>query len=137
MIEFRSISQYEKLNPFVDAVLTADTLNGTVGNVEDGEFTAAANGAYAVMFVEVGDDMYMNEYKIPAGTHVRVLDLKKVDGMPVQIYGAQLPATFAVDDKLVSDASGALVTGGSTAPYFEVTKIVGNKIGVEATVVAQ
>lgn len=44
--------------------------------------------------------------------------------------------TFVVEDKLKSDASGVLVTGDSKAPYFEVTKIVGNKIGVEATVAA-
>ena len=137
MIMYKTIGQWEKLNPFVNAVVSADTLNGAVGKVEDGVFTVDAKGAYVVMAVEVGDDMCMDEYKIPANTPVRVLDLAKVNGMPVQIYGAQLPVTFAVGDKLESDASGVLVTGASAAPYFEVTKIVGNKTGVEATVVAQ
>lgn len=137
MIMYKTIGQWEKLNPFVNAVVSKDILNGAIGNVENGVFTVAANGAYAVMAVEVGDDMNMDEYKITAGTPVRVLDLSKIDGQTVQIYGAQLPATFSVKDKLASDESGKLVTGGSTAPYFEVTKIVGNNIGVEATVVAQ
>ena len=40
--------------------------------------------------------------------------------------------------KLESDATGALKKNDSsaTAPYFEVTKVIGNKLGVEVKIVA-
>lgn len=142
MVKFSSIGQIEKTYPFEDAVIEADTLNGTFGEVEDGVFSPAANATKAIMQIEVGDDMDMDEYKIPAGSHVRVVDLVSlVEQYPknteIEIYGAQLPTTFAIGDKLVSTADGVLATGGSTAPYFEVTKIIGNKQGVKANIVAE
>lgn len=137
MIKFRRISQIEKLYPFVDAVTEKDALNGEFGVVESGKFKPKADAKMAIMQVEVGDDMGMPEYKIPAGNHVRVVDLEKLDGQEVEVYGAQLPATFAKGNKLKSDATGKLVTGASQAPYLEVTEIIGNKLGLAAKVVAK
>lgn len=137
MIKFRKISQIEKLYHFVDATIDKDALNGDFGSVTTGKFAPKADAKQAIMQVEVGDDMGMPEYKIPAGSHVRVVDLEKLDGQEIEVYGAQLPATFEKGNKLKSDATGKLVTGASQAPYFEVTEIIGNKIGLVAKVVAK
>lgn len=137
MIKFRRISQIEKLYPFMDAVIDKDALNGDFGAVTSGKFAPKADAKQAIMQVEVGDDMDMPEYKIPAGSHVRVVDLEKLDGQEVEVYGVQLPDTFKVGDKLKSDAAGKLVTGATTAPYYEVTEVLGNKLGVAVKVVAK
>lgn len=135
MIKFRKISQIEKLYPFVDAVIDKDALNGDFGLVADGKFTPSADAKQAIMQIEVGDDMDMPEYKIPAGSHVRVLDFGKLDGQEIEVYGAQLPDSFKVGDKLRSDETGKLVSGASAAPYYEITEIIGNKLGVAAKIV--
>lgn len=137
MIKFREISQIEKLYTFVDATIDKDALNGDFGSVTTGKFAPKADAKQAIMQVEVGDDMDMPEYKIPAGSHVRVVDLEKLDGQEVEVYGVQLPDTFKVGDKLKSDATGKLVTGATTAPYYEVTEVLGNKLGVAVKVVAK
>lgn len=137
MIKFRRISQIEKLYPFMDAAIDKDVLNGDFGAVTSGKFAPKADAKQAIMQVEVGDDMDMPEYKIPAGSHVRVVDLEKLDGQEVEVYGVQLPDTFKVGDKLKSDATGKLVTGATTAPYYEVTEVLGNKLGVAVKVVAK
>lgn len=138
MIKFNRISEIEHGDyPFEDAVLKADALNGDFGAITDGEFTTAATATKAIMQVETGDDADMPEYKIKAGENVRVLNLAKLNGKTVEVYGAQLPATFVKGDKLASDATGKLVTGATTAPYLEVTEVIGNKLGIEATVVAE
>lgn len=137
MIKFRRISQIEKLYPFMDAVIDKDVLNGDFGAVTSGKFAPKADAKQAIMQIEVGDDMDMPEYKIPAGSHVRVVDLEKLDGQEVEVYGVQLPDTFKVGDKLKSDATGKLVTGATTAPYYEVTEVLGNKLGVAVKVVTK
>lgn len=137
MIKFRRISQIEKLYPFVDATIDKDALNGDFGSVTTGKFAPKADAKQAIMQVEVGDNMGMPEYKIPAGSHVRVVDFEKLEGQEIEVYGAQLPATFAKGNKLKSDATGKLITGASVAPYFEVTEIIGNKIGLVAKVVTK
>ena len=136
MIKFSTIGQIEKKYPFVDAVVNADVLNGDFGKVESGVFSYAANASMAIMQLEVGDEAGLDKYPIKSGSHVRVIDLAAMDGEPMEIYGAQVPATVNVGDKLVSTADGKLATGGSTAPYFEVTAIIGNKQGIEVKVVA-
>lgn len=138
--KLNSIGQIEKTYAFEDAVIETEMLNGTIGKIDDGKFTASEKGFMAIMQVEVGDDAGMAEYKIPAGSHVRVVDFKSlVEQFPknttIEIYGAQLPTAYNIGDKLESDANGKLVTGASVAPYFEITKIIGNKLGVEATMV--
>ena len=137
MIKFREISQIEKLYTFVDATIDKDVLNGDFGAVTSGKFAPKADAKQAIMQIEVGDDMDMPEYKIPSGSHVRVVDLEKLDGQEVEVYGVQLPDTFKVGDKLKSDATGKLVTGATTAPYYEVTEVLGNKLGVAVKVVAK
>ena len=140
MIKFNTIGQIEKGYYFEDAVVDTDVLNGAFGAVTNGKFAPAASATKAVMQVEVGDDMDIDEYKIPAGSHVRVVDLASLNGQVVEVYGAQLPDTYKVGDALVSDASGKLVVGTGTsvaAPKYEVTKVIGNKLGVEVKIVAE
>lgn len=137
MVKFAYISQIEHGDyPFVDAVASADTFNGAYGDVADGNFTVGAKKGKVIMQIERGDDEYMPTYKIVKGEHVRVLDLAKVDGKAIEVYGDELPADVAKGDKLESDASGKLVKGATAAPYLEVTGIVGNHLGVEVKVVA-
>lgn len=137
MIKFNTIGQIEKGYYFENAVIETAILNGDFGEVADGVFNVAAKATKAVMQVEVGDDMGMDEYPIPNGSHVRVLNLEELNGKTVEIYGAQLPSTYTKGDKLESDAKGKLVTGATVAPYLEITKIIGNKLGVEVTVVTE
>ena len=79
MFKFRTIGQIEHGNyPFEDAVVDKEVMNGAFGDVSSGKFTASDSGKKIIMQVEVGDDEYMDKYKIPAGSHVRVLDPAKV-----------------------------------------------------------
>ena len=137
MLKFESIKSIEKFYFFEDAVIESAMMNGTFGEVIDGVFKPAANGKKAIMQVEVGHDMGMAEYMIPAGSHVRVVNLEKMgeEDMNIEVYGAQLPKEFVVGDNLASDEAGVLVTGASAAPYLEIKKVIGNKIGVLADIV--
>lgn len=139
MFKLNKISQIEHAYIFQDAIADADTFNGAVGEVDaTGKFKATAKKAMAIMQVEEGDDAGMPTYKIKKGEHVRVADLTKLDGQIVEVYGDEIPADgFAKDAKLESDADGSLKKNdGATAPYFQVTKVIGNKLGIEVKVVA-
>lgn len=114
MFKFHKISQIERdAYQFEDAVVDAEVLNGAFGEVADGKFTASESGKKVIMQVECGDDEGMPEYKIPAGSHVRVLDLEKVNGN-LEVYGYPLPEEFAV---------------GDTLGCLKIVEIIGNKIG--------
>lgn len=135
-LKFRSIGQIEHERiPFIDAVTKADTFNGAFGDVADGEFEVGATKTKAIMQVEVGDDEGMPKYAIPAGTHVRVIDLEKCKNNLVEIYDYPLPETVAVGDKLESDTDGSLkVNSGATGVHLEVKEIIGNHDGVVALI---
>ena len=114
MFKFRTIGQIEHgAYPFEDAVVDVDVLNGAFGDVTDGKFVPSEDGKKVIMQKENGDDEYMAEYKIPAGSHVRVLDPAKVDGA-LEVYDYPLPAEWAV---------------GDTVGCFEITEVIGNKVG--------
>lgn len=132
MIKFHSVGQIEHAkNYFVDAVTTADTFNGAFGDVADGKFTVGATKTKAIMQVEVGDDEGMPKYEIPAGTHVRILDLAQLVGEYVEVYDYPLPETVDVADKLESGTDGSLKVNASAAGlYLEVKEFIGNKDGV-------
>lgn len=136
MLKFRSIGQIEHERiPFVDAVTKADTFNGAFGDVTSGEFEVGATKTKAIMQVECGDNEGMDKYPIPAGTHVRVIDLDKCKNNYVEIYDYPLPATVAVGDKLESQADGSLqVNAGAAGVHLEVTDIIGNHDGVVALI---
>ena len=136
-IKFNTISQIEKKYAFEDAIASTDVLNGDFGAVTGGAFAVGATATKAIMQDENGDNAGLDEYPINKGAHVRVVDLTAFDGETIEIYGAQLPDTYAKGNKLVSDATGKLVTGGSVAPYFEITKVIPNVKGVEVKVVAK
>ena len=136
MIKFRNISQIEKLYPFVKAVAGTDVYNGDFGTVTEGAFALAANAKQVVMNIEVGDDEGLDKYFIAKGSDLRVLDLDKLDGQELEIYGKQIPAGVATGDKLKSTATGDLVKGATAAPYVEVTEIIGNHKGIVVGVVA-
>lgn len=121
MVKFHTIGQIEKnIYQFEDAVVEVDTLNGAFGNVAGGVFTPNESGTKLIMQIENGDDEYMDEYKIPAGSHVRVLDPAKVVG-ELELYGHPLPETFNV---------------GDTVGIFTITEIIGNKVGAVVKVTA-
>ncbi len=114
MFKFRTIGTIEHGEyPFEDAVVEKSVLNGAFGDVADGKFTANDSGKKVIMQVENGDDAGLPEYKIPAGSHVRVLDPAKVKG-ELEVYGYPLPDTFKV---------------GDTLGCFTITEIIGNKVG--------
>lgn len=114
MIKFSTIGQIEHGKyPFEDAVVNVDVLNGAFGDVADGVFTPDEAGKKVVMVLENGDDAGMPEYKIPAGSHVRVLDPAKVEG-DLEMYGYPLADSFKV---------------GDTVGCFKITKVIGNKVG--------
>ena len=135
-LKFHTIGQWEHERvPFIDAVTKADTYNGAFGDVTDGEFEVGATKTKAIMQIEVGDDEGMPKYFIPAGTHVRVIDLAKYKDNLVEIYDYPLPDTVAVGDKLESTADGSLqVNSGATGVYLEVKEIIGNHDGVVALI---
>jgi hypothetical protein len=135
MLKFHTIGQIEKNYAFENAVATEDTFNGAFGEVVDGEFVVGADATKAIMNLEVGDEAGLGTYPIKKGTQVRVLDLEAFNGKTIEVYGDQLPDGVAVGNKLASDATGALVAGASAAPYLEVTKVIANTKGVEATIV--
>ena len=113
-IKFSTVGQIEHGNyPFEDAVVNVDVLNGAFGEVTEGVFTPSASGKKVIMQLEVGDDAGMAEYKIPAGSKVRVLDPAKVEGN-LEVYGYPLTAGFKV---------------GDTVGCFTITEIIGNKLG--------
>ena len=120
-IKFSRIGQIEHGNyPFEDAVVNVDVLNGAFGEVTGGVFTPSASGKKVIMQVEVGDDAGVAEYKIPAGSHVRVLDTAKVEG-ELEVYGYPLTDGFKV---------------GDTVGCFTITEIIGNKLGAVVKVTA-
>lgn len=122
--KFRSIAQIEhNIYPFEDAVVNKDVLNGAFGTVEDGVFTPSESGKQVIMQVEVGDDAGVDEYKIPAGSHVRVFDTEKnitAGYSQLEVYGYPLPETWNV---------------GDTLGCFTIKEVIGNKAGavVEVT----
>ena len=121
MIKFSSLKQIEHGDyPFEDAVVNVDVLNGAFGEVAGGVFTPSASGKKVIMQVEVGDDAGVAEYKIPAGSHVRVLDTAKVEG-ELEVYGYPLTDGFKV---------------GDTVGCFTITGIIGNKLGAVVKVTA-
>lgn len=141
-VNFTTVGHYEKVYAFENAVIDTAMYNGTFGATADGKFTAGANGTKVIMNIERGDDEHLEKYLIPAGSHVRVLDLVAfVEQYPkipeLQVYGYPLPDAYVKGDKLASDAEGKLATGASAAPYLEVTEIIGNKAGAVVTVVTE
>lgn len=121
MFKFSTIGQIEHGEyPFEDAVVDKEVMNGAFGDVANGKFTASDSGKKVIMQLETGDDEYMNEYKIPAGSHVRVLDPAKVVGN-LEVYGYPLPDTFK---------------SGDTLGCFTITDIIGNKLGAVVKVTA-
>ena len=98
-------------------------------------FGLKATKTKAIMQIECGDDEGMPKFPIPAGTHVRVIDLEKCKNNYVEIYDYPLPDTVAVGDKLESKADGSLtVNSGATGVHLEVTDIIGNHDGVVALI---
>ena len=136
MFKFHTIGQIEHERvPFEDAVTSADTYNGAVGDTADGVFTVGASKAKGIMQVEVGDEAGLAKYNIPQGTNVRVIDFSKCKNNLVEIYDYPLPASYQVGDKLESDTDGSLkVSSSPTGVYFEIKEIIGNKRGVVALI---
>lgn len=128
--------RFEKLNPEVqypysDAVAAADYINGVFGAVASGTFTIGASATSCIMQVERGDDAYSDNFKVKAGEHVRVADLTKAVGEILNITADLLPSTYAVENKLKSDATGKLVVD-NTNGKIEIIEVT--DYGVRAVV---
>ena len=126
MVRFEKLSVTEKNYPFVDATLAAEYANGTFGTVENGVFTAGADGFYAIMNLEDGDDAKSDDYRIRKDAHARIVDFALVpDGAIVNITSAQLPTVYVIGDKLTSIASGVLSVPSEapTEKYIEVIEV--------------
>lgn len=120
MVKFRRFDQIEHQYHFTPAVSDADVLNGAFGNVTDGKFVASESGDSVVMQLEDGDDIGLDEYKIVAGTPLRILKLDEMVGQELEVYGYPLPTDFKVD---------------TVVGKFKVIGIIGNSLG--AVVVVQ
>ncbi len=136
MVRFDKIAVIEKTYPYVNAKVAADYKNGTFGTVSNGVFTAGATGFYTIMQIEKGDDATSDDFAIKKDEDARICDLSKVIGEVLDVTSAQLPATFAKNDKMVSKADGTLEVPGTapTASYLLVTEVTpfGAKVKVTA-----
>lgn len=122
MFKFRTIGAIEHGNyAFVDAVTDKEVLNGAFGDVADGKFTPNKSGKFVIMQIENGDDACMPEYKIPAGSHVRTLDVENAK-CPLEVYDYPLPETWNV---------------GDTLGCFTIKEVIGNKVGAVVEVTAE
>ncbi len=132
MIKFKMTSKIEKEYPYADAIMAADTANGTFGTVSSGTFTKGA-GTVALVDVERGDDAFTDDYVVPAGAHGRVCDFAKQDGAKVQITSQSYTgSSIAVGDTLIPNSSGILEEGEATTLGFTVTALYDDYL--EATV---
>lgn len=136
MIIFNTIGEFEKYDSLSSVKAAADYVNGTLGTVENGVFTAKAAGTHFVYEVEKGDDMYLDSYTVKKDAQIRVCELAKLNGKEVRITSVNLPKTVAEKDKLTSNASGTLVVSSSaTAPYLVVKEL--RPYGVLAEIVGE
>ena len=128
-IEYSSVAQFEKEYNFVDAVSESNVINGAWGTITAGKFVPGA-GTYAVMQIEYGDNAGKEDYVIPAGEHLRLLDLTKVGSVTgnklVRLIGT-VPAGVAVGDKVKVDGYGVIT---ETNGVYDVTRILNGGIEI-------
>ncbi len=124
MIKAYTIGMIEKYDAFRKAKAAAKYVNGTFGEISNGVFTAGATKFQVLMQVGKGDTLY-TDFDVVANEDIRVADLSKWAGKQLQISPLHLPATFAVGNKLVSDANGKLIVSASpTTPFLLVDKVI-------------
>lgn len=134
MIRLERLNCQEHDYIFEDATAAAEYANGTFGTVTSGVFTAGA-GTKAIVQVEDGDDAYSDKFTVKAGEHVRVADFTAAPvGEIVNITADELPASYAVGNKLKAAATGKL-TVNATGALFEVIEVT--RYGVRAKTLAQ
>lgn len=123
MIRFDKIASTENVYPYVKATAAAEYVNGAMGTVSNGVFTAGT-GAFYIDQVERGDDMYSDDFKIGKGADVRVVDMSKVIGHEVDITKQNLPKTYEVGKTLAAGSDGMLTVSDSLSGYgFKVKKV--------------
>ena len=136
MIRFEKLRVPENFYPYAPATAAAEYVNGTMGTISGGVFTAGA-GSVVLMQEEQGDKEYMDDYTVPAGADIRTADISatELDGVEVNITFANLPSTFAVDDILVGTATTGKLSVDSTATSgFKVVEKT--RYGARAVIVA-
>lgn len=138
LIQPNDIAILEKYDAMVSAPAAQETPNGMVGeiNASTGKFTAAAGGDCFAWTKEVGH--IDGEFKVPVNGDVRVVLMSEIDGRLVKITPDCLASgNFTVGGKYASDSNGKLVSGASSAPYFEVVELINfDGAGARAKVVA-
>ena len=132
-IEYTTVGQYEKEYNFVDAVSDSNVINGAWGTITGGKFVPG-EGTYAVMQIEYGDNAGKEDYVIPAGEHLRLLDTEKVGSVTgnklVRLIGT-MPDGIAVGDDVVVDGYGVVTT---TSGVYEVTRVLNGGIEISLDV---
>lgn len=129
MIKFESVGaiQAAKNNPTI-------TSAGTVANYS---FLTYEGTLYLIMNVVNGDDSYREGITFPAGTLLRGIDVKSLEGLKLIVDGKHITGGVAgktVDTVLVAHTDGTLKTGSAEGVYFKVTK-TGVKLTEAAVVV--
>lgn len=87
---------------------------------------------YLIMNIVNGDDSYVDDITIPAGEHLRGIDVKSIEGLKLIVDGKHITykdsktiADIAVDNILTVGSDGKLAVA-QAAPesgvYFKVTK---------------
>ena len=128
-IEYTTVGQYEKEYNFVDCVSDSDVINGAFGTITSGKFVPG-EGTYAVMQIEDGNDAGKENYVIPAGRHLRLLDLTKVGTVTgnklVRLIGT-MPDGIEVGDEVIVDGDAVVTT---TDGVYEVTRVLNGGIEI-------
>lgn len=123
-VEYTSVGQYEKEYNFENAVADVNVMQGAWGTITNGKFVPG-NGTYAVMQVEVGDEAGCEDYVIPAGADLRLLDTTKVGQVTgnklIRLVGT-IPANVSVGDKVKVD--GNAVISKTSSGTLTVTRVM-------------
>lgn len=113
MLKNYTIGMLEKYDVFTSVKAGAEYVNGTIGNVVDGVFNAAAKGTYVIMQKGKGDTLY-TDFTVVKDEDVRVADLTKWVGKQLQVSPLHINVDYVTlnkGSKLVSDNEGKLVVG--------------------------
>lgn len=117
MIRFNKTVPTENGYPYIKAVIAADYKNGTFGTVDAKGVFTAGRGGYYIDQIESGDDMYSDDFKIKAGTEVRLVDMSKCVGAIVTVtkdncteamQGFIVPAAFDLGIAAAPNSDGVL-----------------------------
>ena len=117
MIKFESIGAISaaKNNPTITSVST----------VKNYDFITYEDTLYLIMNIVNGDDSYREGITFAAGTYLRGIDVKSLEGLKLVVDGKHITGGVTgktVGTVLVANTDGTLKTGSAEGVYFKVTK---------------